>query len=120
MTEFPDLVVNTDIAKISVAAILGGIGFKIVERFLNSKEFVSEHTSLRSELRAELTVVREEVASLRREVDTWRDRYYDQVEVNTTLQIELAQLRLELEEYKERITFEYIIPTVSGSSDHIS
>jgi peptidoglycan hydrolase CwlO-like protein len=118
MNEFPELGLNTDIAKISVAAILGGIGFKIVERFLNAKEFVSEHTTLRSELRSELTVVKEEIISLRAEVDTWRERYYDQVEINTKLQIEIAQLRSELEEYKERITFEYVIPTESGSSNY--
>lgn len=117
MTEFPELIFNNDIARISVAAVLGGIGFKIIERFLNSKEFVNEHTALRLELREELNSVKEEVESLKGEADKWRERYYEQLELNTRLQIEIAQLRLELEEYKDRISMEFVIPSQTGSLD---
>ncbi len=71
-----DFGVGPEFIKISASAILGGIAFKVVERFLNAKSFVDEHTALRAELREELDNVRDEVVRLRKEVDEWRERYY--------------------------------------------
>lgn len=118
MASFPDIILNNDLAKISVSAILGGIGFKIVERFLNAKEFVNEQTTLRAELRDELNIVKAEVQSLRDEADEWRERYYEQVKINTLLQRQLADLRSELDDYRERISLEHLLPPeVTGSLD---
>jgi len=41
-----DFGLNPEIIKVSASAILGGIAFKVVERFLNAKTFVEEHTAL--------------------------------------------------------------------------
>jgi predicted RNase H-like nuclease (RuvC/YqgF family) len=97
---FADIGINSDIVKISSTAILGGIGFKVIERFLNGKAFVEEHTALRAELRAELDAVREEVVRLRAEVDSWRDKYYEQLNITSELQAEISGLRHDIAEYK--------------------
>lgn len=94
---------NPEFVKISTSAIVGGIMFKLVERFLNAKTFVDEHTALRAELRTELDIVRSEVNSLREEVDEWREKYFQQVQITNTLQAELTTLRRELDEYKTRL-----------------
>jgi uncharacterized coiled-coil DUF342 family protein len=98
-----DFGINPEIIKVSASAILGGIGFKIVERFLNAKTFVEEHTALRAELREELDTVREEVIRLRKEVDEWRERYYQQVALTNALQAELHNIRCEVDEHKQRL-----------------
>lgn len=103
MTEFLELVMDSEVARTSVVAILGGIGFKVVERFLNSKQFVEEHTTFRKELREELNSVREEVTSLREEVDEWRNKYYHQLEISTELREEIGTLRAEIHEYKTKV-----------------
>lgn len=93
-----------EFVKIGTSAIFGGIAFKIVERFLNSKYYVNEQQTLRAELRAELDSVKDEVNRLRKEVDEWRDKYYHQVELTTALQMELHMIRCELDEHKELTT----------------
>ena len=98
-----DFSINPDVVRISASAILGGIAFKIVERFLNSKSFVNEQTTLRAELRSELNSVRSEIAILRTEVDSWREKYFEQAELNSKLRSEIIALRRELQEYKERL-----------------
>ena len=102
MTELLKLVMDSEVARTSVVAILGGIGFKVVERFLNSKQFAEEHTSFRLELREELNTVRDEVSSMREEVDEWRTKYYHQLEISSELREEIGQLRAELSEYKHK------------------
>lgn len=94
---------NPEFIKVSTSAIVGGIMFKVIERFLNAKTFVDEHTTLRAELRAELDKVRAEVNSLREEVDEWREKYFEQVQITNTLQAEITILRRELDEYKNRL-----------------
>lgn len=100
LTEFG---ISSEVAKISSTAILGGIVFKVIERFLNGKSFVEEHTTLRAELREELEAVRQEVIRLRTEVDSWRDKYYEQLNITSEMQAELTTLRHELTEYKNKI-----------------
>jgi ribose 5-phosphate isomerase RpiB len=100
--EMVDLANGPEFVKIGTSAIFGGIAFKIVERFLNSKYYVNEQQTLRAELRKELDAVKLEVIDLRKEVDEWRDKYYHQVELTTTLQAELTMLRCDLDEYKGR------------------
>jgi predicted RNase H-like nuclease (RuvC/YqgF family) len=103
MNLLSDLGISPDVAKISSTAILGGIAFKVIERFLNGKSFVEEHTTLRAELREELDAVRQEVVRLRTEVDSWREKYYEQLNITSEMQAELTTLRHELTEYKDRV-----------------
>ena len=105
-----DFGVGPEFIKISASAILGGIAFKVVERFLNAMSFVDEHTALRAELREELDNVRDEVVRLRKEVDEWRERYYQQVALTSTLQVELSNLRHEMNEHRNRLSSEFVIP----------
>lgn len=107
--EMVDLANGPEFVKIGTSAIFGGIAFKIVERFLNSKHYVNEQLTLRLELRKELDIVRDEVIRLREEVDTWREKYYHQVEVTTLLQAQLNHLRCELDEHKQRLSSEFEI-----------
>lgn len=67
--------------------LLGGAGFKIIEHILGrSKRKDDTATSLRSELRAEVTELRAEADrlrddtdALRKEIDIWRKKYYSLV-----------------------------------------
>ena len=79
----------------------GVMMFKLIERFLNSKEYADEQVTLRVELREELDKMKAEVKSLRDEVDEWRERYYRQVEVTNDLHAQVASIKCELAEYKE-------------------
>ena len=53
-----------------VAAIVGGVVLKLIEKLWLSKTVVDEHAVLRKELREELDAVKDEIASLREEVDS--------------------------------------------------
>lgn len=86
--------------EIAGTAILGAMGYKVVERFLVSRTQEQEQASFRSELREELDALREQIIDLKKEVDRWRERYYEQVGVNNMLQIQLSTIRLELDDYK--------------------
>lgn len=109
MTSITELLEASLTAQITVSAILGGIAFKVIEHFLNAKNFVNEHTQLRAELRQELDIVRNEVSELRHEVDNWREKYYTQVHIANQFEFELSRLRVELREYKEKVdTFSLI------------
>lgn len=106
MTDFQDIIGN-DVAKTGFVAVLGGIGFEIIRRFFNSKNFSDEQVSLRKELREELEKVKKEVAEFKEEAEFWRDKYYEQVEINSKLQVELTHIRQELKDYKEQISNEF-------------
>lgn len=86
--------------EIAGTAILGAMGYKVVERFLVSRTQEQEQASFRTELREELDALREEIIGLKREVDSWRERYYEQVGINTQLQVQLSIIRIELDDYK--------------------
>lgn len=117
--EITDISSGPEFIKIGTSAIFGGIAFKIVERFLNSKYYVNEQQTLRAELRAELDSVKDEVIRLRKEVDEWREKYYHQLETTATLQAELSVMRSELDEYRTHITdaFETPRPIVDDTDD---
>lgn len=67
--------------------LLGGAGFKLIEHILGrSKRKEDSATTLRSELRGELTQLRaeadklrDEADELRDEIDVWRTKYYSLV-----------------------------------------
>ena len=90
-----------NILEIAGTAILGAMGYKVVERFLSARTAEQEQVSFRTELREELDAVREEIIGLKKEVDNWRERYYEQVGVNTQLQVQFSIIRIELDDYKQ-------------------
>jgi uncharacterized coiled-coil DUF342 family protein len=84
----------------ALGALVFGAIMKIVSSFADKrKDALTEHLELRRELREELDTVKEEISTLQKELDEWREKYYHQLEVTTLLQAELAALRLELSDY---------------------
>lgn len=83
-----------------VAAIVGGVILKLIEKLWLSKTVVDEHAVLRKELREELDAVKDEIASLREEVDEWREKYYSQVETTNELLFEVSVLKTRLRKYE--------------------
>ena len=83
-----------------VAAIIGGVVLKLIEKLWLSKTVVDEHAVLRKELREELDAVKDEIASLREEVDEWREKYYSQVETTNELLFEVSVLKTRLRKYE--------------------
>lgn len=85
----------------AISGLLIGLGLRIVEKFLNKgKDNLEEHVALRKELREELDAVKEELYGLRKEVDEWRQKYYDQVELTNQLKMDIIRFTDELDEYK--------------------
>lgn len=58
--------------------IFGGAGLEIIRRSLaKSKEREDSATALRNELRGELTSLKSEMAAVEKELDLWRQKYYE-------------------------------------------
>jgi uncharacterized protein YlxW (UPF0749 family) len=84
----------------TVAALIVGVVMKFASKVTDKrKDALAEHLELRKELREELDAVKEEISTLQKELDEWREKYYHQLEVTTILQAELAALRIELSDY---------------------
>lgn len=61
-----------------LGAVIGGSGLKIVEYLLSrSKVREDAATQMRSELRDEIKVLREELRTVEDELDKWRGKYYE-------------------------------------------
>lgn len=84
----------------ALGALIVGVFMKFISKLTDKrKDTLNEHLELRRELREELDAVKQEINTLQKELDEWREKYYHQVEVTTLLQAELAAMRLELSEY---------------------
>lgn len=58
--------------------IFGGVGLEVIRRALaKSKEREDSATALRNELRAELTALKAETAAVEKELDHWKQKYYE-------------------------------------------
>lgn len=84
-----------------VGTIMGGVGLKVVEHWLGkNKVKVDDATSLRAELRLEITAQREEIRQLETDVDKWRKEYYDlflkYTQLNADLTIALQKIKDEV------------------------
>lgn len=85
----------------TLAGLVVGVVMKLTSKIADRrKDSLIEHFELRKELREELDTVKEELRILQREVNEWREKYYQQVELTAILQAELSQLRIEVAEYK--------------------
>lgn len=89
-----------------IAAVVGGLLLKLIEKLWVSKTVVDEHSILRKELREELDAVKTELNQIKQEVDEWREKYYSQVETTNELLFEVSVLKARLREY-ETSTGEY-------------
>jgi chromosome segregation ATPase len=87
----------------AIAAVSGGVGIKLIEKFLTRHDSqFDDATQIRDELREELTALREEVDTLRNEGAEWRQKYYDKTEENLKMRSELETMRVELEAHKSK------------------
>lgn len=85
----------------AAGTLMTGLVIKIVTNIVDArKNTLDEHLVLRKELREELDIVREELELLRTQLDEWKQKYYDQVELTNALKVDILKLTDELEEYK--------------------
>lgn len=90
-----------------IGTIMGGVGLKVAEHWLGrNKVKVDDATSLRNELRQEITAQREEIRQLEQEVNKWRNEYYAMYEkyirLQTDLTIALQKIKAEAQEAEEQ------------------
>jgi chromosome segregation ATPase len=77
----------------TVGVLFGGAGLKIIEHYLNrSKQITTDERQWRDEMRGDLSGLKGEVASLRTEVDTWRQKYYDLLNDHLQLKAKCTEL----------------------------
>lgn len=97
-------VFNSQFSTATFAAIAGlivGSAIKLIDKFFNKeKEKLDMHVTLRKELREELDTVKEELYHLQSELDEWKQKYFDQVQLTNELKLAIIQLNDELQEYK--------------------
>ena len=87
----------------TLSALFAGVVMKMFTKLTDRrKDRLDEHVTLRKELREELDTVKEEMHQLRTEIDTWREKYYHQVETTNMLLAEVAALKLELADYRNQ------------------
>ncbi len=61
-----------------LGALLGGSGLKFIEHWLNrSKVKEDAAAQMRTELRDEIKILREELRTVEDELDKWRGKYYE-------------------------------------------
>lgn len=79
----------------------GAIILKVTEHFLSQGEVkVSDAQHLRDELRIQIDNQRSDIQQLEKDVDEWKDKYYDLRDEHVKLQ---AELIVRLKEIKEGI-----------------
>jgi archaellum component FlaC len=84
----------------AIGALVVGTLIKFATKLTDGrKDSLAEHLTLRKELREELDIVKAEIGVLQKELNEWREKYYQQLELTTILQAEIASLRIELSEY---------------------
>lgn len=87
-----------------LAALGGGVGVKFIDKVLSRRsEQFQEATQIRGELWTEVAQLRATVDEWRQEADTWRAKYWEQVQENVTVRAELEQLRVEFDALKQRL-----------------
>lgn len=115
--EMLDKVDSTIVATFS--ALFVGVIMKLFTKLTDRrKDRLDEHVTLRKELREELDTVKDEMHQLRTEIDTWREKYYHQVETTNMLLAEVAALKLELADYRNQTAeHESVFPRLEFGKD---
>jgi len=86
---------------VTIATFFVGAITKIVGKYFDKdKDKLEMHLSLRRELREELDVVKEELLNIQKELDHWKQKYYDQVALTNQLRAAIINLEQELLSYK--------------------
>ena len=84
-----------------VGTIFGGAGLEIIRRVLaKSKEKEDSATAFRNELRTELTALKAEMATVEKELDMWRQKYYELFEKYVLVKIQYDTVVRQLAENK--------------------
>ena len=90
--------------------IFGGAGLEIVRRVLSkSKEKEDSATVLRNELRAELTALKAEMMTVEKELDMWRQKYYELFEKYVLIKVQYDSVLKQLAA-KNIIEEEIVLP----------
>lgn len=84
-----------------ITAICGGAGIKLVDKIMSKRsDTFNESAKIREELRTSVDQLREDIDKSKEESDEWRQKYWEQVEVNIhlkgmfeTLQLDFASLK---------------------------
>jgi len=92
----------------TIIGLLVGAIVRVINKFVDKdkqeldkdKRELETHIALRRELREELDSVREEFKELQQEVNDWREKYFQQVQLTNKLQADILSLKHELAEYK--------------------
>jgi hypothetical protein len=98
---------NNSLGELSAAiyATIAGLIVGGVIKFFNvvsekGKVELENNLALRKELREELGVVKEELQRLQSELDEWKQKYYNQVEITSELKLAIIKLNDELLDHK--------------------
>jgi hypothetical protein len=60
-----------------MAAIFGGVGLKVIESVLNRSKVKNDlETQMRSELRGDVIILKEELDKIEAALDVWKKKYY--------------------------------------------
>lgn len=60
-----------------VAAVFGGVGLKVIESVLNRSKVKNDlETQMRSELRGDVIILKEELDKIEAALDVWKKKYY--------------------------------------------
>ena len=102
---------NTYVA--ALAAILGGIGVKIIDKMLTKRsETFLEGSKIRDELRSENTTLRQELEQLEADRNEWREKFYGAVESHIS--------ELERQHFRDNIRIETLTDKNSASDTSIA
>jgi hypothetical protein len=98
---------NNSLGELSTAiyATIAGLLVGAVIKFFNiiadsGKSELETHLVLRRELREELDSVKEELQRLQVELDEWKQKYYNQVEITSELKLAIVKLSDDLLEHR--------------------
>jgi hypothetical protein len=98
---FNSIVELTSAIYAGLAAIIGGTVVKLLNSISDGgKSALETHLVLRRELREELDTVKEELQRLQVELDEWKQRYYNQVEITGELKLAILKLSDDLLDHK--------------------
>ena len=85
----------------SMAGFVVGAVMKVVTKFLErDKSELDMHVTLRKELREELDTVKTDLHRIQSELDDWKQKYFDQVQLTNQLKLDVVSLTEEIYEYK--------------------
>lgn len=81
--------------------IFGGAGLEIIRRILaKSKEKEDSATAFRNELRTELTSLKVEMSTVEKELDMWRQKYYELFEKYIFIKVKYEEAVKKLTEHQ--------------------